>query len=551
MDADLKKNFIYTQIQQDIAAEIISTPVTRFPPEPNGYLHIGHAKSICLNYDIARDFGGVCNLRFDDTNPEKESTEFTQSIAHDIHWLGYGSNTQPKQTSAYFEKLYQFAHDLIQQGLAYVDFSSQLSMRNMRGTLTTAGENSPYRDTSIAANTAHFTAMYAGKHPAGSCVLRAKIDMASPRMSLRDPTIYRIKDMQHHATNKRWHVYPMYDFAHSLSDAIEGVTHSLCTLEFQDNRILYAWFIQKLTPTSPTRQYEFAKLRLEHTQLSKRKLQQLIAEGFVDGWDDPRMPTIAGMRKRGYPALAIRNFCNQIGVARMDNLVSYTQLESAVRDALNTIATRALVVFDPIRIVITNFCATETLRIARHPNNPDAGCRDVPFTQELYIERDDFRERANKHYKRLVLGKNVRLRGGYVIIADGLKYNNAGNVDTVYCHYDPTTLGNNPADGSKVRGVIHWVSKTQHIPIEVHLYQRLFIDAIPDDSQPLAQLINPDSHKITTAYAEPSIAAVPSDHHVQFERVGYFYKDPRDPDAHIWNRSVELKDNWSTSQFTS
>ncbi len=541
-------NFIRQIIDKDLASGKHDHVVTRFPPEPNGYLHIGHAKSICLNFGIAQDYQGECNLRFDDTNPLKEDINFVNSIKEDVSWLGFQWSGEERYSSNYFERLHGYAIELIEKGLAYVDFSSQDDMREMRGTLKQPGTNSPYRDTSVEENLSHFAKMTAGEYPEGHCSLRAKIDMSSPFMCMRDPVIYRVRFAHHHQTGDKWCVYPMYDFTHCISDAIEGITHSLCTLEFQDNRRLYDWVIENISIDTVPHQYEFSRLNLEYTVLSKRKLIQLVEEHHVDGWDDPRMPTIAGLRRRGYTPASIREFCQRIGVTKMDNMVEMSMLEACIRDDLNENAHRAMAVLDPIKVTIENFPEGEVewLNAPNHPNDEGAGTREVPFSRELYIEAEDFREQANKKFKRLVLGKEVRLRNAYVIKAERFDTDEQGNVTHVYCQYDADTLGKDPADGRKVKGVIHWVSATHGKPAQVRLYDRLFTVPNPAAEEDFAQAINPESLVVKQAVVEPSLANAEVGIALQFERMGYFCKDKDStPEQLIFNRTVGLRDTWA------
>ncbi len=540
-------NFIRQIIDKDLASGLHQTVHTRFPPEPNGYLHIGHAKSICLNFGIAEDYKGTCNLRFDDTNPEKEDIDYVIAIKDDVHWLGYEWEGEPRYSSNYFQQLHDYAVELIEKGLAYVDFSSQEKIREMRGTLTAPGTNSPYRDTDASENLAHFKKMVEGGFKEGECCLRAKIDMASPFMCMRDPVIYRIKFAHHHQTADKWCVYPMYDFTHCISDAIEGISHSLCTLEFQDNRRLYDWVIDNISIKTQPRQYEFSRLNLEYTVLSKRKLIQLVAEGHVAGWDDPRMPTIAGLKRRGYTPASIREFCQRIGVTKMDNLVEMGMLEACIRDDLNVNAPRAMAVLDPVKVVIENYDKAdgETLVAANHPNDESMGTRELCFDKELYIERDDFREAANKKYKRLVLGKEVRLRNAYVIKAERVEKDDAGNITTIYCSYDPDTLGKDPADGRKVKGVIHWVSALRNQKAEFRLYDRLFKVANPNGLD-LADSLNEDSLQVKSGFVENSMAGKNEYDAVQFERTGYFCVDKDSQEGGlVFNRTVALRDTWA------
>ncbi|RUO33268.1 glutamine--tRNA ligase [Aliidiomarina soli] len=548
-DAPRASNFIRKIIDQDLASGKHHSVHTRFPPEPNGYLHIGHAKSIVLNFGIAEDYDGQCNLRFDDTNPLKESVEYINSIKRDVQWLGYEWQGKPRFSSDYFSALHGFAIELIEKGLAYVDFSDQDSMRTMRGTLTEKGTNSPYRETPVAENLQHFSDMTAGKYKEGECSLRAKIDMSSPFMCMRDPVIYRVRHVHHHQTGDTWCVYPMYDFTHCISDALEGITHSLCTLEFQDNRRLYDWVLNNISIDCHPQQIEFSRLNLEYTVMSKRKLNELVTEGHVEGWNDPRMPTIAGLRRRGYTPTSIREFAHRIGVTKMDNQVEMGILEACIRDDLNENAPRAMAVLDPIKVVIENFAegSSETLQAPNHPNNPDMGTREVPFTRELYIEREDFRESANKKFKRLVLGKEVRLRNAYVIKAERFDTDADGNVTTVYCSYDADTLGKDPADGRKVKGVIHWVSAEHGVPAEIRLYDRLFQVANPAAEDVFADALNPDSLQIVQGVVEPSLAKAEAEAGFQFERTGYFCVDSEfaAQGKLVFNRTVGLRDSWA------
>lgn len=541
-------NFIRQIIDKDLQSGLHQQIVTRFPPEPNGYLHIGHAKSICLNFGIAQDYQGQCNLRFDDTNPEKEDINFVNSIKHDVQWLGFEWQDEPKYSSGYFEQLHGYANELIEKGLAYVDFSSQEAMREMRGTLKEPGKNSPYRDTSIAQNKIEFEKMTAGEYSEGECVLRAKIDMTSSFMVLRDPVIYRVRFAHHHQTGDKWCVYPMYDFTHCISDAIEGITHSLCTLEFQDNRRLYDWVIENITIDALPHQYEFSRLNLEYTVLSKRKLIQLVEENHVSGWDDPRMPTVAGLRRRGYTPGSIREFCKRIGVTKMDNMVEMGMLEACIREDLNENAPRAMAVLEPVKITIENYPQdqVENLTAANHPNDETMGTRSIPFSRDIYIEAEDFKEQANKKFKRLVLGKEVRLRNAYVIKAERIETDQDGNVTHIFCSYDADTLGKDPADGRKVKGVIHWVSAGQALPAEIRLYDRLFNEANPAAQENLVASLNPESLIVKNGWVEPSLENVQEGVAVQFERTGYFCKDKTsEADKLVFNRTVGLRDTWA------
>lgn len=542
-------NFIRQIIDKDLADGKHTSVHTRFPPEPNGYLHIGHAKSICLNFGIAQDYQGQCNLRFDDTNPEKEDMEYVESIKADVKWLGFQWSGDVCYSSDYFDKLYQYAVELIQKGLAYVEELSPEEIREYRGTLTQAGKPSPYRDRSIEENLALFEKMRAGGFEEGNACLRAKIDMASSFMVMRDPVLYRVRFAEHHQTGNKWCIYPMYDFTHCISDALEGITHSICTLEFQDNRRLYDWVLENITIDCRPHQYEFSRLNLEYTVMSKRKLNQLVTEKLVDGWDDPRMPTISGLRRRGFTPASIREFCKRIGVTKQENMIEFSSLESCIREDLNEHAPRAMAVLDPVKVVIENFEVgkVETLTLANHPNKPEMGEREVPFTRELWIEREDFREEGNKKYKRLVLGKEVRLRGAYVIKAERIEKDAQGNITTIFCTYDMDTLGKNPADGRKVKGVIHWVSADKALPAEIRLYDRLFTVPNPAAADNFAETINPDSLVKINGFVEPSLVAAHAEQGYQFERMGYFCADSKDskPEALVFNRTVGLRDTWA------
>jgi glutaminyl-tRNA synthetase len=541
-------NFIRQIIDTDLRNGLHTVIQTRFPPEPNGYLHIGHAKSICLNFGIAQDYAGYCNLRFDDTNPEKEDIDYVNSIQQDVSWLGFQWHDKIRYSSDYFEQLYAYAVELIEKGLAYVDFSTPEEVRRMRGSLKAPGENSPYRDTSIADNLAFFAQMRAGKFAEGECLLRAKIDMASPFMCMRDPALYRVKFAHHHQTGDKWCIYPMYDFTHCISDAIEGITHSLCTLEFQDNRRLYDWVIDNISIQTQPRQYEFSRLNLEYTVLSKRKLIQLVSEQHVSGWDDPRMPTIAGFRRRGFTPSSIREFCKRIGVTKMDNLVEMSMLDACIREELNESAPRAMAVLDPVKLVIENFAATEVeiLHAQNHPNDESMGTRDVPFTREIFIEAEDFKEEANKKFKRLVLGKEVRLRNAYVIKAERIEKDAQGNVTCIYASYDPQTLGKDPADGRKVKGVIHWVSASHGVSATVNLYDRLFSVPNPAGEEDFLSTLNPESLVVKQAIVEPSLKNALQGVGIQFERMGYFCVDKASQlDQLVFNRTVGLRDSWA------
>ncbi len=540
-------NFIRQIIDADLAATKHTSIYTRFPPEPNGYLHIGHAKSICLNFGIAADYDGQCNLRFDDTNPVKEEQEYVESIKHDVTWLGFHWTGEVRYSSDYFDALYQYALELIQKGLAYVDELGIDQIREWRGTLTTAGKNSPFRERSVSENIALFEKMRVGEFAEGAACLRAKIDMSSPFMVMRDPVLYRIRFAEHHQSGKRWCIYPMYDFTHCISDALEGITHSLCTLEFQDNRRLYDWVLDNISIPHHPRQYEFSRLNLEYTVMSKRKLSQLVEEKVVEGWDDPRMPTISGLRRRGYSAASIREFCRRIGITRQDNRVEMQSLESCIRDELNENAPRSMAVMDPIRIIIENRTSgTEWLTVPVHPNRPEMGSRQIAFDNELYIDRADFREEANKHYKRLVSGQEVRLRYAYIIKAERIEKDAAGNITTLWCTYDADTLNRDPKDGRKVRGVIHWVCASHALPAQFRLYDRLFSVANPAAAADFLSVLNPASLQMRQGFVEPGLAHASVGQSWQFEREGYFCVDSHYSTAAnlVFNRIVGLRDNW-------
>ncbi|WP_276902863.1 glutamine--tRNA ligase [Frischella perrara] len=542
-------NFIRQIIDNDLAEAKYKTIQTRFPPEPNGYLHIGHAKSICLNFGIAQDYRGKCNLRFDDTNPVKEDVEYVESIKYDVQWLGFKWDGEVRYSSDYFDQLYHYAIELIEKGLAYVDELTPDEIREYRGTLTQPGKNSPYRDRSIDENLSLFNKMKNGDFAEGKACLRAKIDMASPFIVMRDPVLYRIKFASHHQTGDKWCIYPMYDFTHCISDAIENITHSLCTLEFQDNRRLYDWVLDNITISARPHQYEFSRLNLEYAITSKRKLNLLVSEKIVDGWDDPRMPTVSGMRRRGYTPAAIRNFCQRIGVTKQENTVEMSTLEFCVREDLNQNAPRAMAVIDPVKVVIENYSdhLDEVLNMPNHPNRPELGNREVVFTRELFIDRADFREEANKNYKRLVLGKEVRLRNAYVIRADRVEKDENGEITTIYCSYDPATLNKNPEDGRKVKGVIHWVSAKFALPAEIRLYDRLFNTPNPGAADDFLTTINPNSLIIKQGLVEPSLRNSEPAVAYQFEREGYFCLDSKysSDDKLVFNRTVGLRDSWN------
>ncbi|WP_421227910.1 glutamine--tRNA ligase [Aeromonas enteropelogenes] len=545
--ANSPTNFIRQIIDEDLASGKHTSVHTRFPPEPNGYLHIGHAKSICLNFGIARDYQGQCNLRFDDTNPVKEDIEYVESIKQDVQWLGFQWNGEICYSSDYFDKLHGYAVELIEKGLAYVDELTPEQMREYRGTLTAPGKNSPFRDRSVEENLALFEKMKNGEFAEGTACLRAKIDMASPFMVMRDPVIYRIKFAHHHQTGDKWCIYPMYDFTHCISDALEGITHSICTLEFQDNRRLYDWVLDNITIDCHPRQYEFSRLNLEYTVMSKRKLNLLVTEKHVDGWDDPRMLTVSGLRRRGYTPASIREFCKRIGVTKQDNIVEMSMLEACIREDLNENAPRAMAVLNPVKVVIENLAADEVLTAPAHPSKAEMGTRTLPFTREIFIDEADFKEEANKQFKRLVLGKEVRLRNAYVIKAERVEKDADGKVTCIYCSYDADTLGKDPADGRKVKGVIHWVSATHSLPAEVRLYDRLFKVPNPGAEEDFEAALNPDSLVIVQgARVEASLKNAQPEQTYQFEREGYFCADNKlsSPEHLVFNRTVALRDSW-------
>ena len=545
-------NFLQSIISDDIASGRVKEVVTRFPPEPNGYLHIGHAKAISVNFGLAEANQGRCNLRFDDTNPEKESQEYIEAIQADVRWLGYSWDAEVRYASSYFQQFYDWAIHLVAQGDAYVCDLSPDEAREYRGTLTEPGRNSPSRERSVADNLDLLARMKAGEFDDGAKVLRAKIDMSSPNMNMRDPILYRIRKVPHHQTGNDWVIYPTYDFAHGQEDAIEGVTHSICTLEFEDHRPLYNWLIEHLPVPSRPQQYEFGRLNPSYTVTSKRKLKELVDEGVVTGWDDPRMPTVSGMRRRGYTAAAIRKFCDMIGTTRSDGVVDVAMLEFAIREDLNENAARGMCVLRPLKVVLTDYPSdkVEDLRAPGHPSRDDLGERVLPFTRELYIEADDFREEANKKFKRLVLGKRVRLRNAYVIEADEVVKDALGNVCEVHAHIIPDTLGENPADGIKPKGVIHWVSASHGKNAQVRLYERLFSHEAPDKGDnAFMDHINPGSLEvIESAWIEPSLTAAIPEQGFQFEREGYFVADRYDhsSDKPVFNRTIGLRDTWNT-----
>ena len=539
-------NFIRNIIQQDLDSGKHARVQTRFPPEPNGYLHIGHAKSICLNFGVAEDFGGLCNLRFDDTNPEKEDEEYVRAIEEDVRWLGY-EWARLCHASDYFEQLYQYAIELIKQGKAYVDSLSAEQIRQYRGTLTEPGRESPDRNRSIEENLDLFQRMRAGEFEDGQYVLRAKIDMASPNINMRDPALYRIKKARHQRTGDAWPIYPMYDFTHCISDAIEGITHSLCTLEFEDHRPLYDWVLEQLqTPCHP-QQIEFARLQLKYTVTSKRKLNQLVTEGHVDGWDDPRMPTISGLRRRGVPPAAIRDFCERIGVTKKDSFIEMAVLENSIREDLNEHATRVMGVLHPLKVTIENYPdgQVEMLSAKNHPQKPEMGAREIPFSKVIYIERDDFLEDAPKKFFRLSPGREVRLRYAYYVTCTDVIKNDAGEVVELICRYDPQSRGGASPDGRKVKGTIHWVSADHAVEAEVRLYDRLFTHPNPAGEDDFTAHLNPDSLRILSGCKlEPMLAEATPGQYFQFERTGYFVRDSKH-DGLVFNRTVTLRDTWA------
>ncbi|WWO99021.1 MAG: glutamine--tRNA ligase [Candidatus Dasytiphilus stammeri] len=544
------KNFILQIIEQDLADGKYHMVSTRFPPEPNGHLHIGHAKSICLNFGIAQDYHGKCHLRFDDTNPVKENQEYIESIKHDIHWLGYQWSGDIRYSSNYFEQLYDYAVELIKKDLAYVDQLTPQQMREYRGTLTTPGKNSPYRSRSVKLNLRLFEKMRQGGFGEGSACLRAKIDMASSILVMRDPVLYRIKFTKHHQTGNKWCIYPMYDFSHCISDALEGITHSLCTLEFQDNRYLYDWILNRITISTHPKQYEFSRLNLERAVMSKRKLKMLVSEKIVEGWDDPRLLTISGLRRRGYTAASIREFCRQIGVTRQHSLVKMASLEACIRDELNEHAPRAMAVLYPLKVVLENLPLgyTEILTMSNHPKKAEMGDRKVPFSREIYIDRTDFCEEALPQYKRLILGRKVRLRYAYVIRAERIVKDNAGNIVRLYCTCDLDTLNKFTEN---VHGVIHWVSVRHALPAQFRLYESLFRIPNPEATEDFLSQVNPYSLKICNGFVEPSLKEAPFHTPFQFERQGYFCADSyySSADNLVFNRTVKLRSNWKDQKY--
>ena len=546
-------DFIRNIISGDLDSGKHQHIVTRFPPEPNGQLHIGHAKSICLNFGVANDFDGKCFMRFDDTNPVKEDDEYVEGILRDVRWLGFDWGERLTHASDYFEQLYLFAEELIQKGKAYVESQNADEIRELRGTLTEPGKNSPFRERSVGDNLTLFRKMRGGEFEDGTHVLRAKIDMASPNINLRDPVLYRIRKISHQRTVDQWCIYPLYDFTHGLSDALEGVTHSLCTLEFEDHRPLYEWILAEVSAPCLPRQIEFSRLNLRYTVLSKRRLIQLVEEGHVNGWDDPRMLTLSGLRRRGYPPSAIRLFCKRIGISKSENNIEMSVLEDCAREELDKTAPRAMAVLNPLKVVITNYPEdkTEEFEPARHPKNPDMGTRKVPFSREIYIDQDDFREDPPPKYFRLAPGKEVRLRFAYVIRCEEVIYDSSGKVIELHCTYDQATRSGAKAEGRKVKGIIHWVSIQHSVPVEVRLYDRLFVNPSPGSNDPGGNFLNdlnPDSiETVTFCRVEPGLLKAEPEDIYQFERVGYFCVDSKEsrPEALVFNRTVTLRDTWA------
>ncbi|MBQ1968858.1 MAG: glutamine--tRNA ligase/YqeY domain fusion protein [Flavobacteriales bacterium] len=557
-ESEKSLNFIETVIEEDIRNGKNDSAVhTRFPPEPNGYLHIGHAKSICLNFGIAKKYNAPCNLRFDDTNPAKEDQEYVDSIKRDVEWLGFKWDGTERYTSDYFDQLYEWAVKMIKEGKAYVDHQTSEEIAAQKGEPTAPGTESPYRNTSVEENLAEFEKMRAGEYPDGACVLRAKIDMTSPNMHMRDPIMYRIIHASHHRTGDKWCIYPMYDYAHGQSDYVEGITHSICTLEFEVHRPLYEWFLDQVYDGGHRpRQWEFARLNMTYTVMSKRKLLQLVNEGHVNGWDDPRMPTISGLRRRGYTPESIRRFCETIGVARRENIIDVALLEFSVRDHLNKIAPRVMAVLDPVKLVIDNYPEgkVETVTIENNPEDPNSGSREVPFSREIYIERDDFMEEAPKKFFRLRPGGEVRLKGAYIIKAESVIKDSEGRITEIHCTYDPETLSGSGSEASmrKVKGTLHWVPAHAAVKAEVRLYDRLFNDEAPDGHKDhdFKEFLNPDSLRvIDNAVMEPSVTRFKAGDSMQFQRLGYFCVDS-DSTAEklVFNRTVGLKDTWAKEQ---
>ena len=538
-------DFVRQVITDDLAAGRTQQVVTRFPPEPNGYLHIGHVKAICLNFGIAEEFGGLCNLRFDDTNPDAEEQEYVDGIANDVKWLGFQWNGEPRYASSYFDQLYAWAIQLIEQGDAYVDLQTPEEIKLNRGNFVEPGKNSPQRDATVEENLERFEKMRIGEYAEGEAVLRAKIDMNSPNVHMRDPILYRILHTAHHQTGDKWKIYPMYDYAHPLSDAIEGITHSLCTLEFQDHRPFYDWVVEKVKSPSVPRQYESSRLNVDYTITSKRKLRKLVEGGYVNGWDDPRMPTVVGMRRRGFTPEGLRDFCKRVGVSKVDgSIVDVAMLEYCIRQSLENTAARGMAVLNPLKVTLTNLPADMDLTHSRHPN-VDMGERIIPLTSEIYIDRKDFEEEPPKGFKRLIPGGEVRLRHAYVIKCDEVIKDANGEVVELKCSIDPETLGKNP-EGRKVKGVVHWVSATKGIPAEVRIYDRLFTESDPETGDDFLANLNPESLKVVQAVIEPALAEAKPEDRFQFEREGYFVADQYDhsSDKPVFNRILDLKDSF-------
>lgn len=538
-------DFVRQVITDDLAAGRTQQVVTRFPPEPNGYLHIGHVKAICLNFGIAEEFGGLCNLRFDDTNPDAEEQEYVDGIANDVKWLGFQWNGEPRYASSYFDQLYAWAIQLIEQGDAYVDLQTPEEIKLNRGNFVEPGKNSPQRDATVEENLERFEKMRTGEYAEGEAVLRAKIDMNSPNVHMRDPILYRILHSAHHQTGDKWKIYPMYDYAHPLSDAIEGITHSLCTLEFQDHRPFYDWVVEKVKSPSVPRQYESSRLNVDYTITSKRKLRKLVEGGYVNGWDDPRMPTVVGMRRRGFTPEGLRDFCKRVGVSKVDgSIVDVAMLEYCIRQSLENTAARGMAVLNPLKVTLTNLPADMDLTHSRHPN-VDMGERIIPLTSEIYIDRKDFEEEPPKGFKRLIPGGEVRLRHAYVIKCDEVIKDANGEVVELKCSIDPETLGKNP-EGRKVKGVVHWVSASNGVLAEVRIYDRLFTESDPETGDDFLANLNPESLKVVQAVIEPALAQAKPEDRFQFEREGYFVADQYDhtSDKPVFNRILDLKDSF-------
>lgn len=538
-------DFVRQVITDDLAAGRTQQVVTRFPPEPNGYLHIGHVKAICLNFGIAEEFGGLCNLRFDDTNPDAEEQEYVDGIANDVKWLGFQWNGEPRYASSYFDQLYAWAIQLIEQGDAYVDLQTPEEIKLNRGNFVEPGKNSPQRDATMEENLERFEKMRTGEYAEGEAVLRAKIDMNSPNVHMRDPILYRILHSAHHQTGDKWKIYPMYDYAHPLSDVIEGITHSLCTLEFQDHRPFYDWVVEKVKSPSVPRQYESSRLNVDYTITSKRKLRKLVEGGYVNGWDDPRMPTVVGMRRRGFTPEGLRDFCKRVGVSKVDgSIVDVAMLEYCIRQSLENTAARGMAVLNPLKVTLTNLPADMDLTHSRHPN-VDMGERIIPLTSEIYIDRKDFEEEPPKGFKRLIPGGEVRLRHAYVIKCDEVIKDANGEVVELKCSIDPETLGKNP-EGRKVKGVVHWVSACKGVPAEVRIYDRLFTESDPETGDDFLANLNPESLKVVQAVIEPALAQAKPEDRFQFEREGYFVADQYDhtSDKPVFNRILDLKDSF-------